>query len=192
MQKWKQKEAEWQRSKAEHAAKLAEQANTIEQLRDDVVNARSTTTGGAVSMIKTLLGVPLLQKLSDEVLAAVAGAIAVEHFEPGATIVQEGDPGESMYILVDGNAQAAVHGEVVAHFGAGDYFGEVALITSQPRMATVLCDTRTQCLVLDKSAFDIVAESNEYILAERLNTYDSTRQEAQGLLHMLASELTQC
>jgi hypothetical protein len=172
-----------------HVAELAKKAETIEQLRADVISASTTITGGAVSMIKTLMAVPLLQQLTDEELAAIAGAVAVENFGPDATIVTEGQPGESMFIIVDGDAQASVQGEVVAHFAEGDFFGELALLTGKPRTATVRCETGAQCLVLDSASFDVVAANNEWIFEERLRGYESTRQEAQGLLQFIESEL---
>ena len=50
----------------------------------------------------------------------------MENFGPGATIVTEAEPVESMFIVLGSDAQASVQAQVVAHFAEGDFFGEPA------------------------------------------------------------------
>jgi NADH dehydrogenase len=86
-------------------------------------------------------------------------AIAYEHFEPGEIVVRQGDMGDKLYIIKSGQVEvvkesAASAGPArVAELGAGDYFGEMALLTNTPRMATVRCLTPVDVLVIGRGDF---------------------------------------
>jgi NADH dehydrogenase len=80
------------------------------------------------------------------------------HFEPDEVVFREGDYGDRLYIVVDGEVEVTKHrpggGEVVlARLGPGECFGEMALVTDRPRMATARCVTATNLLTVDRHAF---------------------------------------
>jgi hypothetical protein len=66
-------------------------------------------------------------------------AVELEHaeFAPGETVFHQGDPGEYFYIVESGRADVVLDGSVVGSAGAGDCFGEIALLRDVPRSATV-------------------------------------------------------
>ena len=72
----------------------------------------------------------------DEIFALASGAER-RTFEVGQALVQEGEPGESMFVIESGQVAVKVGGETVADLFAGDFLGEMSLLTGAPRNATV-------------------------------------------------------
>ena len=85
-------------------------------------------------------------------------AIRREHFEPNETIFREGDCGDSLYIIVDGEVEITRdvpgRGDVpLARLRRGECFGEMGLVRQMPRSATVRTVTRVNVLAMDRYAF---------------------------------------
>lgn len=82
-----------------------------------------------------------------------------EHFEPGQAVFEQGDLGDRVYIIVRGRAaverraEDAGEAQTVAHLGAGQYFGEMALLNRAPRNATVRCVEAMDVLSIQKGEF---------------------------------------
>ena len=81
-----------------------------------------------------------------------------EHFEPNEVVFREGDRGDRLYVIVDGEVdvvrQVPGQGEVaLRRLGAGEVFGEIALISEQPRSASIRSVTTVNVLVVDREAF---------------------------------------
>lgn len=86
--------------------------------------------------------VDLLKSLNHYELSRLADAMSSEKFPANANIIRQGDQGDRFFILESGSAAAFIQGdkgekEVKRYTKTGDYFGEVALLTSEPRKATV-------------------------------------------------------
>ena len=84
----------------------------------------------------------LIGKASDEI-AVPAGKILCE----------QGKPGFEFYLILDGQSTVKRNGKKVAALGAGQYFGELSLLTRYPRNATVVADTEMELLVLGQREF---------------------------------------
>jgi NADH dehydrogenase len=87
-----------------------------------------------------------------------SASITREHFEAGEVILHQGDPGDHMYVMIDGEVevvqQQAEGGEcVVATLTQGEWFGEIALFNEKPRGATVRTRTTVNVLSVDRSTF---------------------------------------
>ena len=73
----------------------------------------------------------------------------------GETVISRGDHGSAAYVIIDGKATVATtrHGPVIEEMGPGELFGEVALLSSRPRTATVVALTDLDLMVLERDAF---------------------------------------
>ncbi len=100
-------------------------------------------------------------------------------YEPGETLIRQGDPGEGLLVLVEGTAQAVVRdesgGRAIASLVAGAVVGEMALVTGEPRLADVVAGSAVRALALPADAFHhLVREHPQLavvltrIVAERL------------------------
>jgi len=108
------------------------------------------------------------------------------HFGAGETIIRQGDPGDSLYILHDGQVavRLAVDGaeREVATLKPGDFFGEMSLMTGEPRKATCAAKQDVETFVIDKSAlrqvFEVrpaIAEQIASVLAKRQVSLEGER-----------------
>eukprot|EP00929_Paragymnodinium_shiwhaense_P029645 TRINITY_DN1693_c0_g1_i1.p1 TRINITY_DN1693_c0_g1~~TRINITY_DN1693_c0_g1_i1.p1 ORF type:complete len:868 (-),score=235.57 TRINITY_DN1693_c0_g1_i1:567-3170(-) len=103
--------------------------------------------------------VPLFKTLPPSEYPAVAAVMKSQTFQPGEDIVRQGDEGTAMYILEKGSAKVLVipgpgqAPQQVAELSAGDYFGEVALLSAKPRNATIQAATVVRVKVLERRAF---------------------------------------
>ena len=70
-----------------------------------------------------------------------------------AAVVREGDPGERFYLIAEGEAVVTLDGRTIATVGAGDSFGEIALLRDVPRTATVRALTAVELLALEPEDF---------------------------------------
>ena len=99
--------------------------------------------------------VPLLQSLTPYERSKIADALHTQIFPAGHTIIREGDPGESFFILEYGHAEVYKRGkeQPVHRYGKGDYFGELALLDDKPRAASVVSQTDVKLATLGKEGF---------------------------------------
>jgi CRP/FNR family cyclic AMP-dependent transcriptional regulator len=89
----------------------------------------------------------------------------IKDFNPGDIIFKEGERGEDLYIIIEGEVEIRKSTYVSASktlmlLQKGDIFGEMALIENKARSATAVANTTTKLLVLDKDSFDTVLEHN--------------------------------
>ena len=98
--------------------------------------------------VRLLRSIPLFADCKADEIAEVA-AIADEIDLPaGKTVVTEDADGREFVVVIEGRASVTRGGEVVAEIGAGEWFGEVALVTGKPRNASVVAITPLHALVI--------------------------------------------
>ena len=99
--------------------------------------------------------VPLFRMLDAARIAAVAGVLRARGAERGERLIRKGAPGDSMYFIVSGEVEVDTETDAPkVRLGAGDFFGEIALITDRERTATITALTACKLLVLHKEAFE--------------------------------------
>jgi len=95
-----------------------------------------------------LAGVPLFSDFSKRELNRLAADTDELIFGPGEAIVREGDLGETMFVVLEGEGKVLRSGRKVGTVLPGDFFGELAAIDAQPRSASVAAVTRLRVLRL--------------------------------------------
>ena len=100
--------------------------------------------------IELLSKVPLLSHCSKSELQQIAKLADLVDFKEGETLMTEGSRGAEFFVIVDGAAEVIKDGHRLAELGAGDWIGEIALLSDVPRTATVVASTQLETLVLTR------------------------------------------
>lgn len=102
------------------------------------------------------------------------------HFPAGQTVLKEGEQGDSMFILLEGEVEVRVRDQVVGSFSPVEVFGEMAAIDKQPRSATVIAKTACKFARIDQSRFkQIIPQRPQFaidvmrMLVERIRWMDT-------------------
>ncbi len=132
--------------------------------------------GGAIA--ERLSAVDIFAPLSTEETIMLAQAATSHVFAPGETVIRGGDPGSSMFVVHNGRVSVQVtendRARTVATLTDGAFFGEMALLTGEPRTASVVADEETEVLEIGHAAMKRVFDNNpdlveslSHIIAER-------------------------
>lgn len=97
--------------------------------------------------------VPLFAHCSKRELAEVARIADEIDLREGKELTKEGAPGREFFVLVEGTADVVKNGRKVNTLGAGDFFGEIALVHQSPRTATVKATSPVRALVVTERSF---------------------------------------
>src|SRR6266536_2443634 len=96
-------------------------------------------------------------------------------FKAGETIFKDGDPGDEMYVVLEGEVEVFVHGKSVETVGVDNFLGEMALIDSQPRSATAIAKTDCKLAPINQNRFKFLVQQTPHFalhlmqgMAERL------------------------
>lgn len=138
--------------------------------------------------MNALAAVNLFQPLTEDEREVLADHMVFAPFAAGETITKQGGTAHWLYILVSGSAEVRIHSEgapakTVATLTAPDFFGEMGLMTGEPRKADVVASRDTECFRLGKDGFhqillarpDIARELSE-TLAKRRVGLDAVRE----------------
>ena len=154
--------------------------------------------GGAI--VERLSAVDIFAPLSAEETAMLAQAAVSHVFAPSETVIRAGDPGSSMFVVHNGRVSVQVNengvARSVATLNEGDFFGEMALFTGEPRAANIVALEETEVLEIGhdamKKVFDTnpdLVESLSFIIAERrkglvsqIHARSTAHDESAGLL----------
>ena len=118
----------------------------------------------AEAPIELLEQIPLFEGLPRDELGRIARSFKDRRFSAGDTVTAEGAGGVGFFVIGEGTAKVEVHGEERGRLGAGDYFGELALIDDQARRtATIVADSDLTCYGLTSWEFRPLVETNAAI-----------------------------
>ena len=123
--------------------------------------------------------VPLFADLERRELQGIANTLKERTFRAGETITSEGESAVGFFVIQDGEAKVTVGGQERGKLGAGDYFGEIALIAQTGRTATVIAETDVRCLGMTFWEFRPLVEENGRIAWKMLQSLARKMSEMQ-------------
>jgi small-conductance mechanosensitive channel/CRP-like cAMP-binding protein len=138
----------------------------------------SVPEGDAGTVVERLSAVDVFAPLSADEILMLARAAVSHIFAPGETVIRAGDPGSSMFVVHNGRVAVQINDKgrlrTVATLNEGDFFGEMALFTGEPRTANVVALEETEVLEIGHKAMKGIFETNpglveslSYIIVER-------------------------
>jgi small-conductance mechanosensitive channel/CRP-like cAMP-binding protein len=142
--------------------------------------------------VDILRSIPIFHVLPGEAASRLAPSLKHAVFAPGEVIIHQGEVGDSMYIVIHGTVDVHVNGpggisEYLATLEAGQFFGEMSLLTGEKRSANVIAMTSVECLVIGKRSltdlFDLYPElalDISGVIAERQADLAMTREKLDG------------
>jgi CRP-like cAMP-binding protein/Fe-S-cluster-containing hydrogenase component 2 len=121
----------------------------------------------------TLARIPLLSQLLPMERLALASLLRPSSFGRGSLIIHQGDPAAALYLIENGQAAVEQSGQTVATLSEGDFFGEIALLTSQPHRASVRALTPTDVLALPSADFHTLIRERPHLEAQLRSVVES-------------------
>ena len=107
----------------------------------------------AVDVVEALARVPIFSGIERRDLERLARSFRERVFREGHAITEEGEAGVGFFVILEGSADVTVHGERKGTLGAGDAFGELALIDQGKRSATIVAATDVRAVALSAWEF---------------------------------------
>jgi CRP-like cAMP-binding protein len=126
--------------------------------RDAVADERALHATGQKTVRQLLASVDLFRSLSAEEMERLANAAKLHLYARGENLCRQGEPGDSFYIIREGRVAVLMKGAdgqtvTAAHLAEGAFFGEMALLTGEPRSGTVQAETDVEVLRVSKQDF---------------------------------------
>ena len=138
-----------------------------------------------------LAGVELFSELDPDELAKVASVAQVRSFAKDTTIFHAGDPADAVFVVATGKVKVVVTSTdgkefILTVLGAGQVFGEMALIESAPRSAAVLTVTAVEALVISRQDFQHLLNASPGISRKLLAILSRRLRRANSKMESLA------
>ncbi len=136
----------------------------------EAANGRARVDGALLAAI------PLLADVSEATRAELTTWFATERFDGGREIIRQGDAGDRLYIIAHGTVEVIREDtkQHLAKLSDGDYFGEMALLSEEPRNATVRALGPCVCLTLQRDQFQKLL-AREPVLREKIERVATAR-----------------
>lgn len=119
--------------------------------------------GEEADVLQHLAHVEVVQALPDRDKQALASLLTPIYAEPNKILCQEGDPGDYFYMIVSGEADVRKGEKIVTVLEPGEIFGEMSLLTGEPRSATVIARTPMALYKLDRDNFGKALNSSPHL-----------------------------
>ena len=142
-----------------HDHRIIEKADRLVHMVDGRI-ASDVVLHDAMRICEFLKTVDAFQYLTPIELTHVAEKMTKRRFVKGDVVIRQGEAGEEFFLISDGTVEVMREGHDVAALGAGDFFGEGALITGEPRNATVVANDNLDTYVLGKADFGAAIEAS--------------------------------
>ena len=133
--------------------------------RDALADEQACRAVEQKTIRQLLSGVELFRSLSAEEVERLANSAKLHLYAAGENLCRQGEPGDSFYIIREGRVAVLVNGGegrtvTAAHLTDGAFFGEMSLLTGEPRSGTVMAETDVQVLRVSKNDFAGLLQAN--------------------------------
>jgi len=140
-----------------------------------------------------LRSIPLFVGLTDEDLHELGRALVPRSFSAGDMVLNQGDTGDAMYIVEDGECNIHLPGDAsrrisLKDIARGEYFGELALFDEMPRSASVQCTTDATLLELDRATLESFLGRRPQVALAILRTMSARLRETNTMLSARAAK----
>jgi CRP-like cAMP-binding protein len=125
------------------------------------------------SHLRALGEVSLFRRCSKRELQHIQAVCDEIRVPAGRVLVEQGKVGREFFLILDGSASVRRNGRRVASLGAGDHFGELALLAREPRDASVVADTEMRALIVSDRDFTNLVHTVPGFAAKVLSTMAS-------------------
>jgi CRP/FNR family cyclic AMP-dependent transcriptional regulator len=120
--------------------------------------------------IDALGRVPLFAKCSRKELEFLITRTDEVDVSAGQTLIKQGNPGDTFYLLLDGEATVQVDGHDRPPLGPGSFFGEIGILDRGPATATVVTTTPARLMVMSHAQFRDAIKANDQLLSQVMAT----------------------
>ena len=153
---------------AEDVASEAFRDELVALLEETLSAAGLDAAGTPPDPVPPAVDTPLFRSLTRDELVALMRGLRLLAFEAGQIIVSEGEAGGSLFVVTRGSVRAYVRNTAqeqvqVRRLKEGDFFGEISVLSGQPRSATITAASRCELLELDKPTFDRIATTHPHL-----------------------------
>lgn len=170
--------------------RIAEPEYSVHMIKENEAHREAVHARELGRRLKALRGVGIFSSFSEEELKSLAERLVYAPFARGDVITRQGMVAHWLYILVEGEVEVWIEQEgerrLLTSLPGGSVFGEMGMLTGEPRRATVTAKSDVECYRLDKAGFEeiirsrpAIVEEMAAILTER-NMQLATAQEALG------------
>jgi CRP-like cAMP-binding protein len=128
---------------------------------------------------ETLAQVPLFAGVKPKDLKRLEKRMTERAFNEGDEITTQGESGIGFFVIEHGNATVSIGGKIIRTLGPGEHFGEIALIDSGPRSATIVATTDLRCRGMSAWEFKPFVEEHPEVAWALLETFVSRLREAE-------------
>jgi CRP-like cAMP-binding protein len=152
------------------------------QERRELTSALEEEASSTDQELKELHASTLFSSFEREALVEIITSTELRSYDEGDIIVTEGEEGSSLFLIVGGTVKVFTRTEdggnvPLAELSAGDFFGEVSLLTGRPRTATITARTEVTAIELDRASVDRIAEGHSEVRQVLEDFYERRAQE---------------
>jgi len=136
--------------------------------------------------------VPLFSEMDEQEVAGIRAIMEEMKFKPGQIIIREGETGDLFYVVTEGQVEVLVRdadgSDIILHVaGPGDFFGELSMLTNQPRSARVRAVDQVTTLVLERDEFFNFLRTHTHAAIDVMVELGGRLHENDALLRRMAS-----